>query len=301
MDNEVALLQAAARDEHAAVIQYLRHAYMIGEGEEACGIEATAREEMRHFWVLSRWIVRLGGEPTIERGFLDLEGHSPAVWMERDVQAEERAIAMYREILAKVGDPALRADIARILSDEEAHHGEFAHLADKFRQQAEMAAAEEAAAPAEEPAPSPDEVEALAWGVSHEYAAILQYLLQSFLIRDEEVSRQLELQAINEMQHMGWLAEGLVERGREMPLEPHAVERGRHPADMLHGGVALERGTTDRYDEFIQRLPGSDLVELLERIREHEIYHEDLFRRLLGRLERLAPPGWTVGSLKKEE
>lgn len=33
------MLQAALKEEHAAVIQYLRHAYLMGEGEEACEIE----------------------------------------------------------------------------------------------------------------------------------------------------------------------------------------------------------------------------------------------------------------------
>ena len=43
------MLNADMRDEHAAIVQYLQHAYAIGEGEEACEIEAIARDEI-HTW-----------------------------------------------------------------------------------------------------------------------------------------------------------------------------------------------------------------------------------------------------------
>ena len=45
----IELLTKDLQDEHAAIIQYLTHAYAMGEGELACEIEAIAREEMRHF------------------------------------------------------------------------------------------------------------------------------------------------------------------------------------------------------------------------------------------------------------
>ena len=44
----VDLLNEDLQGEHAAIIQYLNHAYGMGEGEMACEIEAIAREEMRH-------------------------------------------------------------------------------------------------------------------------------------------------------------------------------------------------------------------------------------------------------------
>ena len=47
-DKIIALLNQDLEGEHGAIIQYLTHAYAIGEGEMACEIEAIAREEMRH-------------------------------------------------------------------------------------------------------------------------------------------------------------------------------------------------------------------------------------------------------------
>ncbi len=47
-ENIITLLNQDLQGEHAAIIQYLQHAYAMGEGEMACEIEAIAREEMRH-------------------------------------------------------------------------------------------------------------------------------------------------------------------------------------------------------------------------------------------------------------
>jgi len=297
----IEMLQNAAREEHAAIIQYLRHAYMMGEGEEACEIEAIARDEMRHFWMLSRWIVKLGGTPTIERGFVDTEGKTLPEWMDRDEQAEERAIAMYRDYISRIEDPALKADIERILADEEHHRGIFAHLADKFRRletQATPETPEEPSTQPETPSLSPTDIEALDWAIRHEYAAILQYIFHSFLVDDEEVSRQLELQAINEMQHMGWLSEEMAGKGGEIPLEPHPVDLSQKLPSMLRADIELEQDTAAKYGEFLQRMSDEGLKELFAFIQNHELYHERLFKRLLERVSSLSPSGWTIGSLK---
>jgi len=67
-DKIIALLNEDLEGEHAAIIQYLTHAYAMGEGEMACEIETIAREEMRHLDWLAETIVELGGVPSLERG-----------------------------------------------------------------------------------------------------------------------------------------------------------------------------------------------------------------------------------------
>ena len=49
----IELLNQDIEGEHGAIIQYLSHAYAMGEGEMSCEIEAMAREEMRHLDWLS--------------------------------------------------------------------------------------------------------------------------------------------------------------------------------------------------------------------------------------------------------
>lgn len=306
----VGLLQTAAMDEHAAIIQYLRHAYMMGEGELACEIEGVAREEMRHFWILSRWIVKLGGDPLTDRGFTDFGGAAAPEWMARNVQAEDRAIAMYHDIIGRASDPDLQADLGYILADEERHRAQFVGFGAKTQAALAAAAAEPQSADA---APAPPmaavDKEALDWGVQHEYAALLQYLMHSFLLHtrpDCEVSQQLELQAINEMQHLGWLGEELAGRGIELPWTPHAIEVPRDPQAMLESNISLEQGTSAMYGQFLTTMADPKLKGVVEDARGQELYHESLFTRLLKRVAQKPAPAassktWTIGSLKQKE
>lgn len=299
------MLQAAARDEHAAIIQYLRHAYMMGEGELACEIEGVAREEMRHFWMLSRWIVRLGGATETARGFTDLAGAAAPEWMGRDVAAEDRAIAMYADYLTRITDPDLRADIEHILADERRHRDDFAHFAEK-------AAAEPVVVEAEPATPLPAaEREALDWSVQHEYAALLQYLVHSFEMMDldEEISSQLMTQAINEMQHMGWFGEALAENGHEFPLTHHPLTLPADPAEKLQADIRLEQETAAQYARYLPQMTDPAVQGVLDDARGQELYHESLFKRLLQRLSPVETPAarplsskvWTIGTLKKKE
>ncbi len=303
----VQMLKAAAEDEHAALIQYLRHAYMMGEGELACEIESIAREEMRHFWILSRWMVRLGGQPTTQRGFTDLSGATAPEWMQRDVAAEERAIAMYEGYLTQITDPDLRADIEHILADEYRHHGDFAHFVDKTTLALQTAPPESGEATA--PAMAVVDKEALEWGINHEYAAILQYLVHSFLTmdKDEEISSQLMTQAINEMQHMGWFGEALVGGGEGMPLTHHPLTLPADPQAMLEADIKLENETAAMYGQFIAQMVDPGAKGVIDDARGQELYHEKLFGRLLKRLKPVTSPAaspttkvWTVGTLKRK-
>lgn len=307
----IGLLRAAAMDEHAAIIQYLRHAYMMGESGLSCEIEAVARDEMRHFWILSRWIVKLGGDPLTDRGFTDFSGATPPEWMARNVEAEDRAIAMYRDLIGRTDDADVRADIAHILADEERHRQQFVKFGAEV--QAEMtAAAGEPPATAPEAALAAVDKEALEWGVQHEYAALLQYLMHSFLLHtqpDGEISDRLELEAVNEMQHLGWLGEKLAGHGLELPWTPHAVEVPADVKAMLQADVNLEQSTSARYGQFLTQMTDPALKSVVEDVRGQELYHESLFNRLLKHVTQqpasAAPSSssrtWTIGSLKQKE
>ena len=90
MDKEkvIQLLNKDVEDEHGAIIQYLSHAYAMGEGEMTCEIEALAREEMRHLDWLAETIVELGGIPSIRRGTMNMTGTTVSDWMASNVGLE---------------------------------------------------------------------------------------------------------------------------------------------------------------------------------------------------------------------
>jgi len=297
-----ALLNEDIHGEHAAIIQYLLHAYAIGESDIACEIEAIAREEMRHLKWLAERIVELGGEPSLERGPVDTSGETPAEWMARDILAEEQAIALYRQHLAAIEDPEVRLLLERIVNDEEVHRAKFAKLAEELA--AEGRTAVGPIRPEQATAGPSRALEILLQGIQHEYTVILQYLYHAFTTPHCEIADELEWQAINEMQHMGWFAEEMASRGAFPAMEHTPFDRSRDTARMLQADIAAERAVTKDYNaqiEDLKRAGETDLVALLSRVRDHEVYHDAVFSKLLKEIPPTEPtgprPGWTVGSL----
>ena len=274
MDKEqvTALLNKDLQDEHGAIVQYLNHAYGMGEGEMACEIEAMARDEMRHLDWLAETIVELGGTPSLERGTMRMGGAQVTDWMKNDVMLEEGAIAQYKEHINLVDDPKLKRLLERILSDEEAHHGNFEHFVEK----AQRKGARDIRGSRQDKT-----IQTLNWGIEHEYTVILQYLLHSYLSRSEEAKEQLADQAINEMQHLGWLAEELVGEGGNPKIEHTEVDKSTKPSDMLRADIKIEKVVADAYDKAAKETDDPDLKKLLHRIRDNEIYHIDVFNDLL--------------------
>lgn len=268
----VALLNEDIENEHAAIIQYLSHAYSMGEGEMACEIEAIAREEMRHLDWLSETVVLLGGVPSLVRGMMRMGGQTVSEWMGNDILAEQDAIKLYREHISAIEDLEIKRLLRRILSDEESHHGAFQHFVDKARREGarDLRGGRD------------DEVSrTLNWGIEHEYTVILQYMLQSYLTRNLKAKVELEDQAINEMQHLGWLAEEMVGGGGTPQIEHTEVDRSTETDDMLKADVKIEQEVAAEYDRVAGTLEDDGLKKLFLRLRDHEHYHAEVFKDLL--------------------
>jgi bacterioferritin len=267
----IELLNKDLQDEHGAIIQYLTHAYSMGEGEMSCEIEATSRDEMRHLDWLAETIVELGGTPSLGRGTMRMGGARVSDWMKNNVLLEEGAIKQYKEHIKLIDDPKIKRLLQRILSDEEAHHDDFKHFVEK----AEREGAKDIRGNRQDKT-----ARVLNWGIEHEYTVILQYLLHSYLVTDEETKEQLADQAINEMQHLGWLAEELASGGNPR-IEHTAVDRSTKPADMLRADIKIEKEVAAAYDKAAKETDDSGLKKLFQRIRDNELYHIDVFNDLL--------------------
>ena len=268
----IELLNQDVGDEHGAIIQYLNHAYAMGEGEMACEIEAIARDEMRHLDWLAETIAQLGGIPSLKRGKMQMGGESVSDWMKNGVLLEEGAINQYKEHIKAIDDPKIKRLLQRILADEEVHHDEFEHFVEKAQKEGAR----------DVRGSRQDRVaQILNWGIEHEYTGILQYLFHSYMSPDKEVKRQMEDQAINEMQHLGWLAEGMVDGGGNPKIEHTEVDQSTKTADMLRADIKIEREVAAEYDRAAKEIEEADLKKLLLRIRDNEIYHIDVFSDLL--------------------
>jgi bacterioferritin len=276
-DKIIALLNQDLEGEHAAVIQYLVHAYAMGEGEMACEIEAIAREEMRHFDWLAETIVSLGGTPSLERGDMRTSGESVPDWMKNDVLQEKDAITLYEEHIKAIGEPKIKRLLQRILSDEKSHQGDFEHFVNK----AQREGAKDLRGSRQDKV-----AQVLNWGIEHEYTVILQYLLHSYITPNEDVKKEMEDQAINEMQHLGWLSEEMVDKKGSPRIEHTKVDKSTKTADMLRADIKIEKKVAAEYDRATKEIKEPDLKELLARIRDHEIYHADVFDDLLKEEEK---------------
>ena len=268
----IELLNQDIEGEHAAIIQYLTHAYAMGEGEMSCEIEAMAREEMRHLDWLAETIVELGGVPSLTRGEMRTGGKLVPEWMANDILQEDDSIKLYKEHIKAIDNLKIKRLLKRILSDEEAHRGDFQHFVDKAKKEG----AKDIRGSRQD-----ETAQVLNWGIEHEYTVILQYLLSSYLTPNKEVKKEMEDQAINEMQHLGWLAEEMVDGGSSPRIEHTSVDRSKRTPDMLRAGIRIEKEVTEAYDRAAKKIKDPDLKKLLFRIRDHEIYHTDVFSDLL--------------------
>ena len=59
---------------------------------------------------------------------------------------------------------------------------------------------------------------------------------------------------------------------------------------MLKADIEAERAVTMDYEAQIKEIDDEGLKELLTRIRDHEIYHDELFSEMLKGLESKNPP-----------
>lgn len=272
----IAILNQDLEGEHGAIIQYLTHAYAIGEGEMACEVEAIAREEMRHLDWLAETIVELGGIPSLKRGKMRMAGKSVADWMKNNVLLEEDARNLYKEHIKVIDDPKIKRLLKRILSDEESHHGDFMHFVEK----AEKEGAKDVRGTRQDKI-----TRVLNWGIEHEYTVILQYLLHSYTTANEDVKKEMQDQAINEMQHLGWLSEKMVDKKGTPRIEHTKVDQSIKTGDMLQADIKIEQEVAAEYDRAAKKVTDPDLKELLKRIRDHEVYHAEVFTDLLKKEE----------------
>jgi bacterioferritin len=212
----------------------------------------------------------------LKRGKMRLEGKAVSDWMKNDVLAEEDAISLYKKHIKAIDDPKIKRLLKRILSDEESHHGDFAHFVEKSAR----TGAKDLRGDRKD-----NEAHILNWGIEHEYTVILQYLLHSYLAKNEEMKLEMQDQAINEMQHMGWLAEEMVSGKGTPRLEHTDVNKSPKMGDMLRADIKVEKEVAAEYDRAAKEVREAGLRKLLTRIRDHEIYHVDVFSDLLKEVE----------------
>ncbi len=116
-----------------------------------------------------------------------------------------------------------------------------------------------------------------------EVEAILVYMKNHFVC-ERDCKTQLEMLeiALDEMRHVQWLAEAIVELGGTPELAPRQLRfAGDDPAEALQHGVNLEREAIEQYDKHIAAIDDPKIQRMLAHIRDEEVDHEEEFKELL--------------------
>jgi len=127
------LLNRGIARELQVSIQYMWQ-HVLATGIESAQVENIFREiaitEMKHAEAIAERLAYLGGKPTVKPDPIFVGG-SLKEMLQRDVKAEEEAIALYKrtiKVADEEGDVTTRRLFEEILGHEEDHHDTFTRL-----------------------------------------------------------------------------------------------------------------------------------------------------------------------------
>lgn len=258
--------------EHGAIIQYLFHAYTIGEAETENELEEIAREEMRHLRMFAHKVVELGGEPAIsERASVFLHAPSLEDLMQLNIDAELMAIKEYTNQLNDISDEASKRILTRVIDDETAHSKIFLKIKENLKNLIKTSSSQ-AENERMEIANLLNDI------LQKQYKKILEELYQSFMTRfkNAHLSDELEQKAIDSMKHFGWIAEELSEKGIEIDVNLPNVDKINDTNEIVKYNLNKENESSQAFKEISYKVSDNSLKWILERISKREIHYKDL-------------------------
>jgi len=129
-------------------------------------------------------------------------------------------------------------------------------------------------------------IDILLYDVALEHSAIIQYLYNVFLIGDPEITCEIESIARQEMRHLKWFAQKVVELGGKVSLKrvEEAINLGKSWDEMLKNNVNAEEEAIRIYSEQLEIVKEDSVKKLLDRVINDETEHRDDFKELLENL-----------------
>ena len=127
-------------------------------------------------------------------------------------------------------------------------------------------------------------IKTLLYDVALEHSAIVQYLYHIFLIGEPSITEDIEKIARQEMRHMKWFAQKVVQLGGEVELKRVEEEikiGGPDWASMLENDVNAEQFAIDTYTKQLEEVKDDSVKRLLERVIHDESDHKEEFSELL--------------------
>ncbi|MFN3947051.1 MAG: ferritin-like domain-containing protein [Aquificaceae bacterium] len=128
----------------------------------------------------------------------------------------------------------------------------------------------------------------LLYDVALEHSAIVQYLYHIFLISDGNITSEIEEIARQEMRHLKWFAQKVVQLGGQVVLdriEDMIVIGGPDWADMLSKDVMAEEDAIKIYTSQLNMVKDDSVKRLLERVIKDEEDHRIEFSELVKKVK----------------
>ncbi|SHK44218.1 ferritin-like domain-containing protein [Thermocrinis minervae] len=132
----------------------------------------------------------------------------------------------------------------------------------------------------------------LLYDVALEHSAIVQYLYHIFLIQNAEITSEIEEIARQEMRHLKWFAQKVVQLGGQVELKriEEAIEIGGPEwVDMLSKDVKAEEMAIEIYTKQLEMVKDDSVKRLLERVIGDENHHRLEFSELAQKAAELIP------------
>ncbi len=135
-----------------------------------------------------------------------------------------------------------------------------------------------------------------------EVEATLVYMHNHFVVTNHCPTQMEAFSiALDEMRHIEWLAEAIVDMGGQPELTPRQVRYATaDAADACRRGIFLEQGAIDQYNDHISAIADPKIQRLLAHIRDEEVDHLDEFGELLEDVEGPDDRRPTVGDMMGE-
>ncbi|HML05065.1 MAG TPA: ferritin-like domain-containing protein [Methanobacterium sp.] len=121
-----------------------------------------------------------------------------------------------------------------------------------------------------------------------ELEATMIYSRNSFVMEPCDPSRVTEAIAVDEMRHMWWLAELIVNRGGNPSMEHKELDFGGDDLEsQLKRQIELESEGIGLYQEHIESIDDEEIIGVLKHILDEEKRHRKEFKMRLEKLKSL--------------
>jgi len=238
------MLNRDMKEEHAAIIRYLVHGWLEGEGTSiGASLISRSREEMWHMHWLGFIVCKLGGEPDFVPAPYPYDPTDRATIFKSYVEYEERLIPHYNGEADRVSDPRIKRVLQREAWESAIHARKFQRMLDKLTpEKAHSLPGAETELPREFLDRLQDEV-------TSKYNEMLQHIRYSWVMQKKDgiMSWQLMDQAMEKMKQISHFAEDVAENGIPVQFNPDEIDLNKSKLKALKRAADDVRNARERH------------------------------------------------------